>query len=127
MHSLASSNIQGIANTYDFDKILNIISDKLTELHEIRSMLSNIGVAKGDSSVAKLESISKLIDNQGKKIDRLEAKLDDNFETIIDLLKGTSVASVVSSITADDEVEDVISEADRIAALLNNDIEDDDE
>lgn len=112
---------------YDINAILTAISDKLSELDEIKRALSSItGVDTTANTIESINQISRLIESQNSKIDRLESKMEESFDLVISLLKNREVQGV------DDDIEEPasdisMSEQDRIAALLSQDLEDDDE
>ena len=121
-------NLNGNVNSnsgYDINAILTVISDKLSELDEIKRALSSIKcVNNSDNAINKINQIGMLLESQNNKIDRLESKIEDSFDLVISLLKNREV-----SVDDEDFEEPSLnqSEQDRIAALLSQDLEDDDE
>lgn len=109
---------------YDIGKVLQIISDKLALLDLIERRLSSNTSGNSVDTLSKLDSMIKLIDTQNNKIDRLEGLIESGFESLANMLSNAKVIN--SEVSLDDEQEANDEQA-RIAALLSNDIEDDDE
>lgn len=111
-------------NSSSIGKVLQIISDKLALLDLIERRLSSNTSGNSVDTLSKLDSMIKLIDTQNNKIDRLEGLIENGFEALANML---SNAKVINSEVSSDYEQEVNDEQARIAALLNNDIEDDDE
>lgn len=113
------------SGNYDIGKVLQIISDKLALLDLIeRKLSSNTSSGNSIDTLSKLDSMLKLIDTQNSKIDRLEGLIENGFESLANML---SNAKVINSEVSSDDEQETDDEQARIAALLSNDIDDDDE
>lgn len=119
------NNSNSTVGDYNIGNVLQIISDKLNLLDAIEKRISganSFGQSDGNM-LDKIDNMYKHIELQNKKINSLEEKLEDGFESVIDLLKKANF----NNVCYDEEDECDTNSSYDVSAYLKNDIGDDDE
>lgn len=122
------------SSNVNLEGALLTLSTKLDKLNNIENMLSNLSISNSsnssDNSIDLLSKVAKTIETQNNKLDRLENTIEQmsnlinkQTEMIMNLSSGKT--ELTTNEDDADNYEDEQAEKDKITAMLNNDIGDD--